>query len=410
MVYVLSTILSAAIPFALLPVLTRYLSPAEYGQVAMYSIFVNALGALIGLSVHGSANRRFFDDKVTVFELSRFNGNCFFVLMITTCLALLSVFFLDSYLSDFLGIPIIWTYFGVLSVFFGFVLNIRLGQWQIRGEAKLYGILQVSNAAIIFFFSLIFVIFFKLGAEGRIYGMVLSSLIIGFLSYLTLRNDKVVLLKYNREDMSYILSFGMPLIPHVFGGFLLLSVDRLLINKELGLEMAGIYMVAVSLGSALNLLFNSINKAYSPWLFSQLKKNNMSKKISIVRKTYVYFIFLMLITVVAYFISPLVLRFVVGEEFYQAAAVLPIVILGQVFFGMYLMVTNYIFYVKKTKYLSIVTIFSGVINILFLLFLIPIYGIFGAALAFMAANFIRFIGTWIVSARVFSMPWFFWKF
>ena len=410
MVYIFSTILSAAIPFALLPVLTRYLSPAEYGQVAMYSIFVNALGALIGLSIHGAANRRFFDDDVKKFELSRFNGNCFFVLIITTSLALLFLFFLDSYLSDFLSIPVIWIYFGVLSVFFGFILNIRLGQWQIRGEAKLYGILQVSNAAVIFFFSLLFVIFFKLGPDGRIYGMVLSSLIIGFLSYLTLRNDKVVLLKYNREDMSYILSFGIPLIPHVFGGFLLLSVDRLLINKELGLEMAGIYMVAVSLGSVLNLVFNSINKAYSPWLFSQLKKKNIGIKISIVRKTYAYFVFLMMMAVLAYFIAPLVLRFIVGESFYQAAGVLPIVIIGQVFFGMYLMVTNYIFYVKKTKYLSIVTILSGVINIVFLLLLIPVYGIFGAALAFMAANFIRFIGTWVVSARVFSMPWFLWRF
>jgi len=72
---------------------------------------------------------------------------------------------------------------------------------------------------------------------------------------------------------------------------------------------------------------------------------------------------------------------------------------------MYFMVTNYIFYVKKTKYLSYVTISSGAINVVLLLLLIPHYGISGAAYAFMIANLIRFVGTWILSAKLYDMPW-----
>jgi len=191
----------------------------------------------------------------------------------------------------------------------------------------------------------------------------------------------------------------------VLGGFLLLSVDRLVINKELGLEMTGIYMVAVSLGSALNLIFNSINKAYSPWLFGQLKENNQEKKITIVKNTYLYFIFLILMSFLAFFIAPPILKLIVGEKFHRAADVLPIIVIGQVFLGMYFMVTNYIFYVKKTKYLSYVTISSGAINVVLLLLLIPHYGISGAAYAFMIANLIRFVGTWILSAKLYDMPW-----
>lgn len=408
-IYTFSSILSAAIPFALLPILTRYLSPEEYGQIAMFNIFTAALAALIGLSVHGAANRRFFDNDVSNIELARFNGNCFFILLASTALVLLVLTFVDTLLASYLGIPNTWIYLGIVFVFCGFVLNIRLGQWQIRGKAKSFGFLQVINSVIVFSFSLLLVISLHLGPEGRVYGMVLTSVIVGLVSYSTLRNDKLFLFEYNRQDINGALSFGIPLIPHVLGGFLLLSVDRLVINKELGLELTGIYMVAVSLGSALNIIFNSINKAYSPWLFGQLKENNQEKKISIVKKTYIYFAFLMLMSLLAFFIAPSILKLIVGEKFHQAADVLPIIVIGQVFLGMYFMVTNYIFYVKKTKYLSYVTISSGAINLALLLLLIPYYGISGAAIAFLIANIWQFTCTWIVSAKLYAMPWFLWR-
>jgi O-antigen/teichoic acid export membrane protein len=409
MIYTFSSILSAAIPFLLLPILTRYLTPEQYGQIAMFNIFTAALAAVIGLSIHGAANRRFFDENVTSVELSRFNGNCFFILLTSTLLVLFLFVFIDYYLANYLGIPVIWIYLGILSVFCTFVLNLRLGQWQIRGKAKLYGAFQVLNSFVVLSFSLLFVIFLHLGPSGRIYGIVLTSLLVGLVSFCTLLNDKLFLFEYNRQDINEALSFGVPLIPHVLGGFLLLSVDRLVINKELGLEMTGIYMVAVSLGGALNIIFNSINKAYSPWLFGQLKEDNQAKKIKIVKKTYIYFVFLILMSLLAFFIAPHILKLIVGEKFHQAAEVLPIIVIGQVFLGMYFMVTNYIFYVKKTKYLSYVTISSGALNVALLLVLIPSYGISGAALAFMVANFFQFMFTFIISAKFYAMPWAIWR-
>ncbi|MGC3832853.1 polysaccharide biosynthesis C-terminal domain-containing protein [Moritella viscosa] len=56
-----------------------------------------------------------------------------------------------------------------------------------------------------------------------------------------------------------------------------------------------------------------------------------------------------------------------------------------------------------------ITISSGVLNIVLLVWLIPYLGIKGAAISFMIANLFQFVGTWIVSAKVFSMPWAVWK-
>ncbi len=409
LIYTFSSILSAGIPFLLLPILTRYLSPEQYGQVAMFTVFATALNAVVGLSVDGAANRRFFDQNVTCDQLKRFNGNCFFILLTSTALASFILLFVDTHLALFLGIPSAWVYLGILSVFCGFILKLRLGQLQIRGKAKSYGFFQVVNSFVVLIFSLLFVILLDLGGDGRIYGIALTSILVGFMSFLSLVNDKLFKFEYCLEDIKQALSFGVPLTPHVLGAFLLLSADRFVINKELGLEMTGIYMVAFSLGSALNIVFSGINRAFSPWLFGQLKEDDEDKKRDIVKKTYIYFIFLIFMSIFAFFAAPPILKLIVGEKFHQAADVLPVLIIGQVFLGMYFMVTNYIFYVKKTKYLSYVTISSGAINIALLLLFIPIYGIYGAALAFSIANLSQFLFTWLVSAKVCRMPWALWR-
>ena len=56
-IYVAANIINSLIPFALLPVLTRYLSPSEYGEVAVYQVWIAMIASVCGFSVHGAALR-----------------------------------------------------------------------------------------------------------------------------------------------------------------------------------------------------------------------------------------------------------------------------------------------------------------------------------------------------------------
>ena len=80
--------------------------------------------------------------------------------------------------------------------------------------------------------------------------------------------------------------------------------------------------------------------------------------------------------------------------------------LGQAFNGMYLMVTNYIFFTKRTGLLSVATVSSGFANIALLLLLIPLVGLKGAAMAYAFSMGLKFVLTWFVSNYRFRMPWF----
>src|SRR5438067_1618929 len=52
--YTVGDILNRLFPFLLLPVLTRYLTPAEYGTFVMFQVVVNFLLPLVGLNVEAA--------------------------------------------------------------------------------------------------------------------------------------------------------------------------------------------------------------------------------------------------------------------------------------------------------------------------------------------------------------------
>ncbi|HIF9411580.1 TPA: oligosaccharide flippase family protein [Photobacterium damselae] len=406
-VYIFSNILNAAIPFTLLPVLTRYLSPYEYGKIAMFQLLIIALNSIVGLNTGGAATRKYYDGGVDENTLKEFNGSCIQILFVSFVFVFAFVFVFKNQLSDFLSIPSTWIYLSVLISFFGYILSLRLGQWQIRENPKAFGILQISNSLFNMLLSLFFVIIFNQGAEGRISALFLTGVIFFIVSFLFLYKDD--LLKVFVWKPNYIkeaLSFGIPIIPHALGVFLITSVDRVVINDKLGLNEAGIYIVAVQLSSSLSILFDAFNKAYVPWLFSKLKKNDDVEKKKIVKFTYLYFFAVLFMSLLSFVIGPLVIKVLTSNSYSGAEDIIGWLCLGQVFGGMYLMVTNYIFYSKKTGVLGGITLFTGIINIILLYILISGYGLIGAAVAFAISKFIQFIITWFFASKCVEMRWF----
>jgi O-antigen/teichoic acid export membrane protein len=406
-VYLSSNILNAVIPFALLPILTRLLSPSEYGEVAMFQTLLGALTAFIGLSLHGAAGRKFYDGNLAENDLKEFIGSCLQILCITTLITFSVLLVFNNEFSQWLGLDPKWVLLAALATAATVVVQIRFVQWQVRKKVKSYGTLQVFRSIFDGGLSVLLVVVFALGSDGRIGAQIITAGSLALLSLWLLRRDKLIRFFVWRPDfISEILRFGVPLIPHVGGMFLLTTVDRFVINSELGLAEAGIYMVAVQFGMALSLLFDAINKAYVPWLFERLKRDSDDEKRQIVRYTYTWYCFILSGAGLAFIVGPWLIGAVAGEKYAKAGDVIGWLVLGQVFNGMYLMITNYIFFSKRTGLLSLVSIFSGLVNFFLLIMLVRQLGIEGAAYAFCLAMALRFLLSWYVAQRRHPMPWF----
>ncbi len=403
-VYLVSNITNASIPFLLLPFLTRVLTQEEYGQIAMFQTLVTLLTAFVGVNSNAAANRKYFDDA-TEDEIKHYNGDCLFVLITSSIFVFCALALLSSSITNILSIPTEWLFLALMSSVAIFVIQFRLGQYQIRGLAKGFGIIQVSQSALNVVLSFTFISFLSFGSLGRVWALVFSSILISILCIILLFKDGIVTF-HKPKYIKSILRFGVPLIMHILGFFLINVFDRVLINKYMGVDFAGIYMVAVQLSLGLSIIFDGVNKAYSPWLFDKLKLNKHHQLKSIVKGTYLYISVWLVIGLLSFLVGPVVTKFIAGESYSKAGDIIGILCLGQVFSGLYLMISNFVIYAKKTMVLSSITVTIGLLNVILLVMLVPTLGLQGAAISFLISKFFQFLITWIAAAKIQPMPWF----
>jgi O-antigen/teichoic acid export membrane protein len=410
-VYYLSGIASGALPFFLIQILTNYLSLADFGRVALFQSYISGLSAFVGVNVIGAVVKYKYEATINSRHISEYIRSAIHILIFSSFLiltVLLVLFITRSTMIDASNELLI--YMAIIVSVSMFVVNLRMALWQISDKAMNYGIAQFLIQLTIFFSTYLLVVIFSMGYLGRVWAQVIAALIAAFASAFFLIKDGLLprtrWLNFNLQDLNDLLKYGSALVPHVFGVFILANIDRFFLTAKLGLSELGIYFAAVQVALIFSLFLESMNNAFMPWLFAKLQYADYSYKRRIVRFTYYWFIILFSITVFVYIYIPYFVRFFFPEEYARSSGVLRILIVSQFFNGLYLMFTNYIFFIKKTLIISFITIISGIVNISLLLFFIDRWGIDGAALALMVSMMLRFILTWRLSFKLFPMPWF----
>lgn len=402
-VYTLTNIINSAIPFLMMPVLTRVLSPVDYGIVSMFQVLLGIVAPFTGLSVNGAINRRYYDrDKI---DFPKYVANCFVLLLSSTLIVGILFILFGKGISNATSFPVGWLWAVLIVSCCQFIISIVLIHWQVQIKPLFFSIFQITNTLLNMGLSIWFVIGLGYNWQGRIQGQVITAIVFSIIGIFILYRSGWIKWGINKEYLKHALFFGIPLIPHTLGTFIITMSDRLFLTNMVGVAETGLYTVGYQIGNIVGLIQDAINKAWVPWLFNKLKNINENSKVQIVKITYILFIFIAIIALVLSAIAPWLLSFFVGEEFRSAGKYVFWIAIGYAFNGMYKIIANYIFYVEKTKYLAWMTFLTALLNIFFTFILIKINGPVGAAQATALAFFISFILTWVLSSKLYKMPW-----
>lgn len=402
-IYTISSIINKAIPFFLLPLMTRFLTPEDYGIVSMFGVVLSITIPIIGLSVDGAVERVYFEkDSVKIEE---YIFNTLILLLISSILGAFLYILLVKYITDITSIPknILWTV--VIIAIFEFISRIVLVIFRVQYKAKQFGIFQISSTALNTIASILLIVYFGLTWEGRILAQLLAALLMGTIGLFVLIRGKWIKARINFSYLIHAFRFGIPLVPHAIGSVIMTITDRLFITNMVGLETTGIYSVGYQIGMIINILSVSFNQAYAPWLYSKLKENNFSNKLKIVKGTYIYFASILMVALILSVIAPLIVTIFVGDKFEGSVIYVFWISVGYAFNGMYFMVTNYIFFAERTSILAKITFTSALFNIPLNYYFVSSYGAIGAAQATTIIYLIKFLLTWMLSSKVFKMPW-----
>ncbi len=402
-IYSSSNIIRSAIPFLLLPILTRYLTPTDYGIVATFQILLAIAVVFVNLNMHGAVAVNFFKIQRQEFEV--FIGNVFVILFTSFFLTLCIVSAIKGPLSHLIKFSENWLPIIVIIALSQSIITLTLTLWRIEQKPLPYGIFQIIQTVLNVILSLIFVVIFNWHWQGRVLGIIIASIIFGLISLFIIYKKKYIKFNFNKTHIKDALIFGIPLIPHALGGWIMTSIDRIFINSMVDIASTGIYTVGYQVGMIIGLFATSFNQAWSPFLFAKLKENDGASKLRIVKFTYFYAVGIIVLALSLSLVAPWFLNFFVSKNFHDANKYVFWIALGYAANGMYYMVVNYIFYVKKTYILAWVTFFSAGINVVLNYFFIKANGPIGAAQATTVTFFIIFILTWILSAKVYKMPW-----
>lgn len=401
--YTISNFVVAVVPFLLLPVLTRALSPDAYGAVAMFSVVVSFFAVVAGLNVQGAVMVRYFDPEK--FCISTYVSTALLILLFTTLVLTLAVVAGSNHLENLTGLSINWLLLAVCVAACQFIVQLLLTLWQSSKQPAKFAVFRMSHATMDGLVSLLLVVTFALSWEGRLFGISTAWAVSAVAALWILFRSGWLEISVKKDCAVDALRYGVPLVPHTVAGLVLAMTDRFLVTNLLDLTATGIYMVAVQVGLVLQIAADAFNKAFGPWLMETLKHNDPTRDKRIVKYTYGYFGLILTVAVVAGFFSEFIIKLLAGEQYHTAAEVARYTLVGNAFVGMYYMVTNYIFYSRRTELLSLMTTAVGLITIGLSWYLIQESGIVGAAQAFMVGQILMFLGTWFLANRCHPMPW-----
>jgi O-antigen/teichoic acid export membrane protein len=398
-----SNVANAGISFLTMILLARVLSPVEYGVLAIFFTFSAVLTSFVGLALDGSVSIAYF--KRTTEELRlHVSSSIVLIAMVFAGLASVVVLFAAP-LTSWLHLTLEWLLLGMVCATAQAIVNIKLALWMVKGAATRYAIFQIGQGVMLAGLTAVMIFGAAMGWESRAWALVVTTFLFGCGSVFMMVKDGECSRKISMAEMRLALRFGVPLIPHICGALLFTSADRFVVNGLLGAAATGLYQLAAQIGSIVMVATDAINKAFSPWLYRHLGEATDAARRNIVKLTYSYFAVALTVSTL-FFIAPWNLASIFGGVNYSEAGLLvPFFILGHCIGGMYFMVVNYIFYTGRTGYLSAATLMSGLIGIGAGYVLVGQVGLLGAGIAFVISKLLHFLTTWVISARIFPMPW-----
>lgn len=377
--YSIGEILPRVISFFLLPVYTRYLSPADYGISSYTHTFVLFLFVLGAFALNSYVLRYYFihedeeDRRILI-------GTVQLAILFMNCVILALAFLFMPLIIDHYDIQVPWDPYFRLAFIINFLdclSIIPMVIYRVRQEAFKFVCLGLVRTILTVLVTIYLVVYLQRGLIG-IFQAQLYVLLPYSLVYLYIM-QKYGRWRFNWDYFKEGLRYSAPLIPGSIC-YLLLSVsDRIILERNVEMGELGIYNVACQLSLVLNIVINSGYKAIEPELFLRYGKDGFY---DFIHKTQsVFFCAIYLTAIILCLYSQEVFILLTSEAFHEGYLLVPALVIGVIMTGQNVIYGGILQGERRTKLQGTATIIGALVSIVINLTLIPFFGTYAAAAA-----------------------------
>ncbi|MCF8303231.1 MAG: oligosaccharide flippase family protein [Bacteroidales bacterium] len=411
-IYGLPTILARFLNYLLVPLYTRVFIPEEYAVVTEMYAYVAFLFVVLTYGMETAFFR--FTQKEN--GESDVYSTTVWSLIGTTTIFLLAVILFSGSIAHALEYPnhpeyIIW-FAMILS--FDAVSAIPYARIRLENRAKKFALIKSANIAINIGLNLLFILLFPYILENssnqtlvRFIDLIYTEEIgVGYIfianlaaSGITLLMLSPVLLKikriFQRVLWKRMLRYALPLLILGLAGIVNETFDRILLKhlipeSENPMRQLGIYGACYKVAMLMTLFVQTFRYAAEPFFFNKMGQKDAKELYATVMKYFVMVTSLIFLGIMMYI--DIVMKFI-GEEFRIGIDVVPILLMANLFLGIFYNLSIWFKFTGKTMHGALIAIMGAVITLVFNFILVPEIGYMGAAWA----TFICYAAMMIVS-------------
>lgn len=390
-------LVGAVFSFVTIPIITYFISPEEYGRVSMFTLLQNILGMVVYLGLD-QAYVKFYNEEDDKNKL-----------MLHSLVPALTISFIVSFFLYIFRSPLaLWLYNSssewgcvlILMVYLPFFVIERFifVRFRMAQKGGIYSFFSILNKALLLILSFTFLQYIYCGYQSVIYATVLAQIIGTILMALFfIRKDGVQRVKIDKILIVKLLKYGLPLVPATLVGWLLNSMDKMMIRSFCNYEQLGLYTAALKIVSVLAIVQSCFATFWSPIAFKWSKERKNIKYFEIVGK---------IISVIMISVFIMILCFkgiiinILSPQYHDAVRILPFLLIYPIMYTISEITVVGIYFSGKSFSTIIVAVCSCVLNIVANSWLIPKYGSVGASIATGGSYIVFFWLRTLISRKV----------
>jgi O-antigen/teichoic acid export membrane protein len=412
LIYFLNIGAVSALNVITIPIFTAYLSPSDYGMIAL-----NAIATGIGV-IFGSWGLDNFTNRLEIkyFHDAEKRAKCLgWVFIANMALALIICCFLSLlphliYRFLYQGNKLPYFYLYLIPVWTVFTQRIitfyqhyQINLQQASSYSRLNIALQLSNFAILIPGFLLF----NFSLTGYMVSMFAVQLFYaGLITFFWIPKALELDTRYRR----YILlgfRYGLPLHFEGYVSVIQNYLDRFLIASKLSISTLGIYSFSFSFSNSYLLTTQAMHYSLNPEIYRKLDQNKHNEDDAsayFYRVCLFYFMAIALIGFAFSLFSKEIILVLANARFHESYKIVPVIIVSFILLDMNSVYNaTRVFIKNKTRFQALTSYASVVFKAILLFVLIPMIGVWGAVIAFFLFHLFTFTFYKLFSDKIMPM-------
>lgn len=411
-IYGLAAVLPKAINVLLVGLHTDTLSTGEYSVNTLFYVWIAFLNILLTYGMETAFFRFYNTEK----DPSKVLSTSFFSLLISSILALATLLYFSEGLASFMGFDdAIYFQLMISIAIMDALIIIPFAYLRVQGKSISYALFRLVNIAIYALLNIYFLWFLpqELGQgapqnelffgyynpefkEGYIFLSNLAAsafsflIILPFLTKLRWQFDLLIWKK--------MLGYAWPVLIAGLAYTVNENLDKLFLEDRLGGDVMGAYAGAYKIGVIMSLFILAFRLGAEPFFFNKAKDDNAKETYAIITKWFSITGALLLLFIVV-FIYPIAGLFLKQASYFKALDIVPIILLANLFLGIYNNLSVWYKVTNKTRYGMYISVIGALLTIGGLIMFIPVFGYIGAAYATLIAYFLMMLISYLWSRK-----------